>query len=371
VLGGNSVGVSNMPADPAKSGYTFGGWYTAANGGRTEFTGLTPVNGNMTVYAKWTIIQYTVTFNADGGSPATATRTVNSGSSVGSSDMPANPARSLYAFGGWYMERNGGGTQFTASTVVSGNITVYAGWTALSFNDALAWINANAVEGGAYIITLTGDETIAPKTLSCSSKNVSVTIRGDAAKRTVSLSSNGSLFTVGGGVTLMLDNNITLLGLSGNKFSLVMVNSNGALEMKAGSKISGNNASYNGGGGVYVKKGGTFTMSGGEISGNTSYSGGNGGGVYVEKGGTFTMNGGEISGNTANLGGGVYVQDGTFTKQSGGTIYGLDGGVLKNTAVRNTAGHAVYINNSKKRLTTAGVGVTLDSTKSGSAGGWE
>jgi predicted outer membrane repeat protein len=87
------------------------------------------------------------------------------------------------------------------------------------------------------------------------------------------------------------------------------------------------------------------------------------------------MNDGRISGNTAaSSGGGVYVgYYGTFTKQSKGTIYGSDtGDMLKNTA-GNGNGHAVYIHASpvKKRNTTAGVGVTLDSTKSGSDGGWE
>jgi predicted outer membrane repeat protein len=87
------------------------------------------------------------------------------------------------------------------------------------------------------------------------------------------------------------------------------------------------------------------------------------------------MSGGTISGNTASdSGGGVYADYGdTFTKQSGGIIYGSDAGdALKNTADGGD-GHAVYVYSSpkKKRNTTAGEGVTLDSTKSGSDGGWE
>jgi parallel beta-helix repeat protein len=115
-------------------------------------------------------------------------------------------------------------------------------------------------------------------------------------------------------------------------------------------------------------------MSDGEIIGNTATS--NGGGVYVLKDGTFTMSGGEISGNSVSSatsnGGGVYIDSGgTFTKQSGGIIYGSNASsALKNTA---TNGHAVYVisPSSKRRNTTAGTGVTLDSTKNGSAGGWE
>jgi hypothetical protein len=87
------------------------------------------------------------------------------------------------------------------------------------------------------------------------------------------------------------------------------------------------------------------------------------------------MNGGTISGNSAIYGGGVYVYSGTFTKQSGGTIYGSNAGsTLKNTATYGDGfGHAVFVPGSpgKKRDTTAGTGVALNSAASGSAGGWE
>jgi uncharacterized repeat protein (TIGR02543 family) len=40
---------------PTKAGNTFGGWYTAANGGGTVFTATTTVTADITVYAKWTV----------------------------------------------------------------------------------------------------------------------------------------------------------------------------------------------------------------------------------------------------------------------------------------------------------------------------
>jgi hypothetical protein len=241
----------------------------------------------------------------------------------------------------------------------------------LSLDASLAWLHENALEDCAYTITLRGDETIAPKSLSYSWKTVSVTLNGGAAERTVSLSSNGSLFTVASGVTLTLDNNVILQGRSGNNAALVKVNSGGKLVMKTGSKISGNSNYYDGGG-VYV--GGTFTMSGGTISGNSSSSS-NGGGVLMSSG-TFTMSGGTISGNSAfDDGGGVCVWgENTFTKQAGGTIYGSNAeAALRNTAGSDSHGHAVYVStsSSKKRNTTAWEGVTLDSRVSGPAGGWE
>jgi uncharacterized repeat protein (TIGR02543 family) len=43
--------------------------------------------------------------------------------------MPSEPTLSGYGFGGWYTEQNGGGSQFTETTPVTGTITVYAKWT--------------------------------------------------------------------------------------------------------------------------------------------------------------------------------------------------------------------------------------------------
>jgi hypothetical protein len=137
-------------------------------------------------------------------------------------------------------------------------------------------------------------------------------------------------------------------------------------------------------------------MSGGEIAGNTassssttsstaSYSSDSyGGGVCVYDGGTFTMSGGKIAGNTASsssstshsysYGGGVYVYDsGTFTKSGQSTIYGSNAldDALKNTAQNDSRGHAVYVSSGgKKRNTTVGEGVTLNSDVTGAAGGW-
>jgi uncharacterized repeat protein (TIGR02543 family) len=131
VESGGSIGISNMPSDPARDGYVFDGWRTGQNGGGTEFTDSTTVTGDRRVYAKWTAIQYTVSFDADGGSPAAQTRMVNSGDSIGDSNMPPDPVKTGFAFDGWYTEQNGGGTPFTASTIVTADSAVYATWRIL------------------------------------------------------------------------------------------------------------------------------------------------------------------------------------------------------------------------------------------------
>jgi uncharacterized repeat protein (TIGR02543 family) len=124
---------AGLPGNPTKAGHTFDGWYTEPNGNGTPFTAATLVNANMTVYAKWTPYLQ-VTFDADGGifyevagSPAISTASCPAGTTV---VLPSlNPRRTSYDFFGWYTEQNGGGTEFTASTLVNADMTVYAKWT--------------------------------------------------------------------------------------------------------------------------------------------------------------------------------------------------------------------------------------------------
>ncbi len=49
--GGN---VGTLPTPPTRSGYTFNGWNTEANGSGTAFTANTAVTSSITVYAQWT-----------------------------------------------------------------------------------------------------------------------------------------------------------------------------------------------------------------------------------------------------------------------------------------------------------------------------
>ncbi len=45
-----------LPEEPEKEGYIFGGWYTKPNGEGERFTNQTKIDGNITVYAKWSEI---------------------------------------------------------------------------------------------------------------------------------------------------------------------------------------------------------------------------------------------------------------------------------------------------------------------------
>ena len=85
------------PAEPTRAGYDFGGWYkeagltTAWNFGADTM----PENGT-TLYAKWTIKTYAVTFKNWNGTTL-KTETVNHGSDA---TAPAVPTRTGYTFTG-------------------------------------------------------------------------------------------------------------------------------------------------------------------------------------------------------------------------------------------------------------------------------
>jgi len=120
---------------PSRTGYTFDGYYDAANGGGTQYYTATMASArawdktapNTTLYAKWTADSYTITYNLnDGtnnaGNPATYT--------IESATIALQaPTRAGYTFGGWYATDTFSGSALTTITQGStGSKTLYAKW---------------------------------------------------------------------------------------------------------------------------------------------------------------------------------------------------------------------------------------------------
>jgi len=139
-----------------------------------------------------------------------------------------------------------------------------------TITEQLSWLQINAESNGYYLIEIRNNTSIAPQVVSIPAgrRNVTITLLGSGAPRTVSLSADGSLFTVSSGITLVLDSNITLQGRSNNNSPLVVINNGGNLIMNQGSGITGNSDS-----GVHVNMGGMFTMYGGSIFENKGSDG--------------------------------------------------------------------------------------------------
>ena len=112
------------PADPTKTGHTFGGWYSDS-GCTTPYTFNTMPATDITLYAKWTINQYTISFEENGGSTV-ADITQNYATTV---TKPADPTKTGYTFSGWFTDNGTFENEFTFDTMPLDGITLYAKWT--------------------------------------------------------------------------------------------------------------------------------------------------------------------------------------------------------------------------------------------------
>jgi uncharacterized repeat protein (TIGR02543 family) len=65
VSGGN---LGTLPIAPTRSGYTFNGWNTTADGTGTAYMTATAVNADLTLYAQWTVISNGGSSSGNGGS---------------------------------------------------------------------------------------------------------------------------------------------------------------------------------------------------------------------------------------------------------------------------------------------------------------
>ncbi len=119
------------PADPTKTGYTFAGW--------TPAIPATMPAENMTIKAKWTVNQYTLTFDTNGGSTI-APITQDYGTAI---TTPADPTKTGYTFAGW--------TPAIPTTMPAENMTIKAKWTV---NQYTLTFDTN---GGSTIAPITQD----------------------------------------------------------------------------------------------------------------------------------------------------------------------------------------------------------------------
>ncbi len=119
--------VSELPVDPSRTGYRFDGWTYDG----TAFTTQTPVNGDITVTAKW-VKQVTVTFSAGYyGASDISPVTLDENGTLGDK-LPAAPSRGQYlTFLGWFYGEDLA-TQLTDETAVAENLSVTAKWQANS-----------------------------------------------------------------------------------------------------------------------------------------------------------------------------------------------------------------------------------------------
>lgn len=112
-----------------RTGFTFAGWTANQNGTGTSYSnGATyAFTSSTTLYAKWTGLSNTVTYDTHGGS-AVGSSSFLSGGTIAT--LPAAPTLAGYTFAGWFAAASGGSALANgyAPTEVTA-ITLHAQWT--------------------------------------------------------------------------------------------------------------------------------------------------------------------------------------------------------------------------------------------------
>ena len=148
---------------PTRSGYTFLGWSTSSTATSPTYSAGSSftTNANATLYAVWqkNPTQYTITYNANGGSgaPAAQTKTENVAITLSST----KPTRSGYTFLGWSTSSTATtptyypGSSYTANA----STTLYAVWERVPETYTIKY-NANGGTGAPATQTKTEDVSI-------------------------------------------------------------------------------------------------------------------------------------------------------------------------------------------------------------------
>ncbi|MDE6034813.1 MAG: InlB B-repeat-containing protein [Ruminococcus sp.] len=140
-VGGTSEGITKLLTYDSKygvlptaerSGYTFDGWYLDREyKNKISESDTVKITSNQSVYAKWNLKQYTVTFDGNGGIPEVKTKLVVYGRAYGV--LPEATMKND-KFVGWF---TADGTEITSNDIVKleNNITLYAKWASETVGD--------------------------------------------------------------------------------------------------------------------------------------------------------------------------------------------------------------------------------------------
>ena len=161
------------PVDPVKDGYTFLGWYEEESETAYDFTAS--LTGDLTLTAKFDPIEYTITYVLNGGANGAnpATYDVNTPSFT-----LKDASRTGYTFAGWFDADENGNQIVAVAGGKTGNITLYARWTANSYTVVF---NANGGDNAMGGLTLTYD--VAEQLTECTLTRDGYTFAGWATEK--------------------------------------------------------------------------------------------------------------------------------------------------------------------------------------------
>lgn len=124
---------------PTRTGYMFKGWATSSSGSVAYASGASyTANANVTLYAVWQAVTYTVKYNANGGTGVPSSQTKTHGVTLTlSSTKPTRVSvtddgvTTTYTFKGWATSSTATTVAYAAGAKYTANasVTLYAVWT--------------------------------------------------------------------------------------------------------------------------------------------------------------------------------------------------------------------------------------------------
>ena len=367
--------------------YYLDGWYTSLTNGVKITEDYVPTS-DMTLYAKYIAApEYTITFDADGGTVEEATRVVTADMSVG--ELPI-PEKEGFNFIGWKEETDD--VYYISTTMPTKDVTLKAQWSEevkvarinTTYYDSLANAVAAAEDGNEIVLLRDVTETITNSkkiTINLDKHKITGNITNNANSELQLLSgiiNNGTTPITNNGTLIVGSENIKLqdgveikAGITGNLTSSKVIFNNGKIYIKSTTSkniygiyaaeiimnngevhvettanydqygLYGNVVTLNGGivytyvstaytaYGIYTKS--TATINSGEISSISSrwyaYA------IYGYQEVDITINGGSIYTSAQSYTYGIYAESGIITMNngtitstsSGGNSYGIYG----------------------------------------------
>lgn len=134
------------PTNPTNGEYIFAGWFTESSWTTAWDFDRSVVTKNMTLYAKWTTITYTVRFNSNGGSVVDPITVAKGSTAV----KPLSPTKPGVAFDNWYREQALTNVYDFREAVMS-DMTLYAKWISVTRESLQALVDdAQQISGANY-----------------------------------------------------------------------------------------------------------------------------------------------------------------------------------------------------------------------------
>ena len=158
--GSGSVTLRTNTGTLVRAGYTLTGWNTKANatGVHYDLGGSYTLSADVTLYAEWTLITYTITYDANTATGGTAPAVTTGNGSVTLRSNSGSLVKTGYTFQGWNTQADGQGTNYAVaySYNLTADITLYAEW-APTFTITY---DANGATSGTAPAATTGNGTV-------------------------------------------------------------------------------------------------------------------------------------------------------------------------------------------------------------------